>query len=103
MRLAEADNSASHSHGALRGNYRLHRGAGLSALVKTRGKCYLVLTYSLIPCAPARLIVSRLAPFTFSLDTVTHTVYSCFTEIDCAARRAPFSPQQRSPAKLYLD
>lgn len=53
MRLAEADNSASRSLGALRENYRLHRGEGLSALVKTRGKCYLVLTYSLIPCAPS--------------------------------------------------
>lgn len=50
MHLVEADNGASLSHRALRGNYStgLQRGERLSALVKTRGKCYLVLTYSLI-------------------------------------------------------
>lgn len=54
----------------------LQTGECLSALVKTRGKCYLMLTYSLIHARRGRLIVSELAPFTFSLDTVTHTVYS---------------------------
>lgn len=54
----------------------MQRGECLSALVKTRGKCYLVLTYSLIRAHRGYLIVSELGPFTFSLDTVTHTVYS---------------------------
>lgn len=54
----------------------MQRGECLSALVKTGGKCYLVLTYSLIHVLRGYLIVSEQGPFTFTLDTVTSTVYS---------------------------
>lgn len=92
MHLVEADNSASLSHRALRGNYStgLPRGECLSALVKTRGKCYLVLTYSLIHAHWGRLIVSELGPFTFSLDTVTHTVYSALQKSIAQPKASPF-------------
>lgn len=76
MHLVEADNSASLSQRALKGNYSagLQKGECLSALVKTRAKCYLVLTYSLIHAHRGRLIVSEQDPFTFSLDMAAHTV-----------------------------
>lgn len=60
----------------------LQRGECLSALVKTRGKCYLVLTYS--------LIVSELGPFTFSLDTATRTVYSALQKSIAEPKASPF-------------
>lgn len=105
MHLVEADNSASLSRWALRGNYStgLHRGECLSALVKTRGKCYLVLTYSLIHARRGRLIVSELGPFTFSLDTVTHTVYSALQKSIAQPKGLRFSTARWSPAKPYLD
>lgn len=92
MHLVEADNGASLSHRALRGNYStgLQRGERLSALVKTRGKCYLVLTYSLIHAHRGCLIVSELGPFTFSLDTVAHTVYSAPRKSIAQPKASPF-------------
>lgn len=68
----------------------LQRGECLSALVKTRGKCYLVLTYSLIHAHRGYVIVSELGPFTFSPDTVTHTVYSALQKSIAQPKASPF-------------
>lgn len=68
----------------------LQRGECLSALVKTRGKCYLVLTYSLIHAHGGCLIVSELAPFTFSPDTVIHTVYAALQKSIAQLKVSPF-------------
>lgn len=69
----------------------LRRGECLSALVKTGGKRYLVLTRSLIHAQPRlpRSFSWSSVPFTFPLDAATRTVHSAPAgKIDCAAKRA---------------